>query len=281
MFGALIYGLAEASAQVAAEVRGDSGEGRRARRPEFGPLKGSYAEVRYRIPAPSRRVVPLSPAQARDRSVRRQGRCRMGAAVLQHADLHTPGSLLHMPSIIGNGVAQAALPLAILVALTVNPKIRVRPNVFLCLVSLLVLDTVITAAEQQHLGTMYRTFRLAEFVVALWLLTPWWGRTTCCSSGVIFAASSWPSARCFSASSSPRVAPSPCRQALRGDLADGPTQVAQYAAVAAGLMVVLWLARLLSGRVTLAGVTVAVLSCCSRTRGPRWSAWWRASWSPA
>ena len=23
---------------------------------------------------------------------------------------------------------------------------------------------------------MYRTFRLAEFVAALWLLTPWWGR---------------------------------------------------------------------------------------------------------
>jgi hypothetical protein len=41
----------------------------------------------------------------------------------------------------------------------------------------------------------------------------------------------------------------------------GPTQVAQYAAVAAGLIVVLWLARLLSGRVTLAGVafTVAIL----------------------
>ena len=37
-----------------------------------------------------------------------------------------------------------------------------------------------------------------------------------------------------------------------------PTQIAQYAAVAAGLTVVLWLARLLSGRVTLAGVAVAV-----------------------
>ena len=36
-----------------------------------------------------------------------------------------------------------------------------------------------------------------------------------------------------------------------------PTQVAQYAAVAAGMMVVLWLARQLSGRATLAGVTVA------------------------
>jgi hypothetical protein len=36
------------------------------------------------------------------------------------------------------------------------------------------------------------------------------------------------------------------------------TQVAQYAAVTAGLTIVLWLARLLSGRVTLAGVTFSV-----------------------
>ena len=37
-----------------------------------------------------------------------------------------------------------------------------------------------------------------------------------------------------------------------------PTQVAQYAGIAAGLTVVLWLARLMSGRVALVGVTVAV-----------------------
>jgi hypothetical protein len=36
-----------------------------------------------------------------------------------------------------------------------------------------------------------------------------------------------------------------------------PTQVAQYAAVVAGVIVVLWLGRLLSGRVTLAGATIA------------------------
>ena len=99
----------------------------------------------------------------------------MGAAVLQHPDLR-PRVLLHIPSHVGKGLAQGALPLALLVALTVNPKVRLRPNVFLCLVSLLVLDTVITGMSGPHLGTVYRTFRLAEFVAALWLLTPWWGR---------------------------------------------------------------------------------------------------------
>jgi hypothetical protein len=38
-----------------------------------------------------------------------------------------------------------------------------------------------------------------------------------------------------------------------------PTQIAQYAAVACGLTVVLWLARLVSGRATLAGVTVSII----------------------
>ena len=68
----------------------------------------------------------------------------MGAAVLQHPDLSPPGALLHIPSHVGKALAQGALPLALLVALTVNPKVRLRPNVFLCLVCLLVLDTVIT-----------------------------------------------------------------------------------------------------------------------------------------
>ena len=56
-------------------------------------------------------------------------------------------------------MAQAALPAALLVALTINRKVLVRPNVFLCLVSLLVVGTVLTTLQPQHFGTVYRTFR--------------------------------------------------------------------------------------------------------------------------
>ena len=62
------------------------------------------------------------------------------------------------------------------VALTLNRRLIVRPNVFLCLVSLLVIEAVLTSLQPQYFGTVYRTFRLAEFVAVLWLLTPWWGR---------------------------------------------------------------------------------------------------------
>jgi hypothetical protein len=172
---------------------------------------------------------------------------------------YAPGSILHLPSHIGKGLAQGALPLALLVALIVNPKLRLRPNVFLCLVALLVVDAVISAMAAPHLGGIYRTFRLAEFVAVLWLLTPWWGRHDMlllrCQLRCLYVALG-------SAVLGLLIAPGHAL-AFHGRLAGViwpmlPTQVAQYSAVAAGLVIVLWLARLLSGRATLTGVTVAV-----------------------
>jgi hypothetical protein len=201
-------------------------------------------------------TVPLNPAEAGERSVRR--RVNAAWALLFFNTLtFVPGGLLHIPSHVGKGLAQGALPLAILVALTVNPKVRLRPNVFLCLVGLLVVDTVITSMQPQHLGTVYRTFRLAEFVAALWLLTPWWGRNDMLLLRIHL--------RCLYATLGSvllglLIAPGP---ALAGGRLSGviwpmgPTQVAQYAAVAGGVTVVLWLGRLLSGRVTLTGVILA------------------------
>jgi hypothetical protein len=203
-------------------------------------------------------VVLLDPAEVRDRSVRRRVSATWGLLYLNTLTF-VPGGILHLPSIVGKGLTQGALPLAILVALTVNPKVKLRPNVFLCLVCLLVVDTLITCTQAQHLGTIYRTFRFAEFAAALWLLTPWWGRRDMllfrCHLRWLFVALG-------SVLLGLLIAPGHAF-AEAGRLSGViwpmfPTQVAQYAAVAAGLTVVLWLARLLSGRATLAGVTVGV-----------------------
>ncbi|HET7355109.1 MAG TPA: hypothetical protein VFJ09_00365 [Nocardioidaceae bacterium] len=144
-------------------------------------------------------------------------------------------------------------------ALTVNPKLRLRPNVFLCLVSLLVVDAAITTMQPRGLGGVYRTFRLAEFVVALWLLTPWWGRRDLlllrCHLRWLFVALGTVLVGVLLA---------PGRALAQQGRLSGliwpmfPTQVAQYAAVAAGLTVVLWLGRMLSGTVALAGIALAV-----------------------
>jgi hypothetical protein len=205
-------------------------------------------------------VTALDPAEARDRSARR----RVGAAwalLFFNTLTYSPvtGLLLHVSSHVGKALAQGALPLALLVALTANPRARLRPNVFLCLVCLLVVDTVITVAAAPHLGGAFRTFRLAEFVAALWLLTPWWGRQDMlllrCQLRCLYAALG-------SVLLGLLVAPGHAL-AFGGRLQGviwpmTATQVAQYAAVAIGLTVILWLARLVRGRVTLVGITFAV-----------------------
>lgn len=203
-------------------------------------------------------AVPLTSAEALDRSTRR----RVGAAwALLYINVltFTPGlSILHIPHRAGQLITQGALPLAILVALTVNPKVRVRPNIFLCLACLLVVDAVIAAMEAQYVGTLYRTFRLAEFVAALWLLTPWWGRRDLLLLRIHL--------RCLAVTLGSVVLGlliAPGHALLNGRLTGviwpiPDTQVAHYAAVAAGLTALLWLARLLSGRAALAGVTAAV-----------------------
>ena len=57
-----------------------------------------------------------------------------------------PGySVVPIPSRVGKGIAQAALPIALLILLTINPKLKFRPNVFLCLLGPLAADTLVTA----------------------------------------------------------------------------------------------------------------------------------------
>jgi hypothetical protein len=199
----------------------------------------------------------LNPAGSRARSIRRRVNAVWGLLYLNTL-VFEPGSILKIPSDVGKGITQGALPLAILVALTINPKIRVRPNVFLCLVSLLVLDTVITGANAQHFGTVYRTFRLAEFVFALWLLTPWWGRSDML---LLRCHLRWTLVGLGTVVVGLLVAPGHALGEQAGRLSGviwpmGPTQIAQYAAVAIGVIVLLWLSRMLSGRTTLIGVVL-------------------------
>jgi hypothetical protein len=191
----------------------------------------------------------LAPAEAYERSVRRRVGIAWGLLVLNALTYY--GSVVHIPSAAGKAITQGALPLALIVALTVNRRLIVRPNMFLCLASLLVIEALITSLQPQHIGTVYRTFRLAEFVAALWLLSPWWGRRDLLL------------VRCHLASLSVAlgsvilgllVVPGHALQGgrLNGVLWDIPaTEVAHYAAVTTGVVVVLWLGGLLSGRATL------------------------------
>ena len=179
-----------------------------------------------------------------------------------------PGtSFLPIPGTVGKGVAQATLPAALLVILTINRKAIVRPNVFLCLVTLLVVGTILTALEPQSLGTLYRTARMAGFVAGLWLLTPWWGRRDLllvrCYLVALWAALG-------SVLLGLLVSPHHARVGGRLTGAVWPipaTQVAHYAALATGLVIVLWFCGHLRGRTTLiAGCVGGAMLLLTHTR---------------
>ncbi len=217
------------------------------------PLAGSRARggVSPGRAARAGRGVPPLPVdtRARERSARRRVGIVWGLLVLDTVGY--TGALVHIPSAAGKAITQGALPVAILLALSVNRRVVVRPNVFLCLVILLATEAVVTSLQPQHFGTVYRTLRLVEFAVALWLLTPWWGRRDLLllrchltSLTVILV----------SVVLGLLIAPGQALATgrLAGALWDVPaTQVAHYAAVIIGVTVVLWLCGQRRGKATL------------------------------
>ena len=126
-------------------------------------------------------VRSLAPAKASERSMQRRIMLAWGLLVLNVLTFTPNVSILSIPSSIGKVITQGSLSLALLIILTVNRRLIIRPNVFLCLPTLLVLEAILTFLEAKFLkGTAYRVFRYAEFVGTLWLFTPFWGGVTCC-----------------------------------------------------------------------------------------------------
>ena len=227
-------------------------------------MNSAVTALRYRRAAP---VLLPGPAEARERSVQRRVAIVWGLLVLNVLTFYPGISALHIPSAAGKLVTQGSLVAALAVALTVNRRVVFRPSVFLSLVSLMVVEALITSLQPRGFGTVYRTFRFAEFVAALWLITPWWGRRDLLlvrcyllSLGAILA----------SVILGLFVAPG---RAIGGGRLTGviwpipDTQVAHYAAVTMGLVVVLWLGGMLRGKPTALIVTLtAAMLILTHTR---------------
>ncbi len=226
-----------------------------------------YSRVAFR---PGRGVALLTQVQAGEhleRSVSRRVGIAWGLLLFNTLTFFPHTSFLPIPGIVGKAIAQASLPAALLVILTVNRKAIVRPNVFLCLVSLLVIGTILTVLAPYSLGTVYRTVRMAGFVAGLWLLTPWWDRRDLLL------------VRCQIVSLSVALGSvllgllvAPGRAQANGRLTGAvwpipPTQVAHYAAEVIGLVVVLWFCGQIRGRPTLiAAVVGGIMLILSHTR---------------
>jgi hypothetical protein len=175
-----------------------------------------------------------------------------------------------IPRSIGQPITQVMLLVALVLALLANPRMVVRPNIFLTLLTAMALLALIVSIHNDFLyGSTYRAVRLILFVVVLWLLTPWWGRPDLpllrahlvCQQIII--ASVWLGAllapgRAFGTSGrlSGVLWPIP------------PPQVAHYAAVLFGCTVVLWFCGVLTGRgmaVTLVATGAALVATHTRT----------------
>jgi len=130
--------------------------------------------------------------------------------------------------------------------------------VYLCLMTLLVAESLMTVLDAQFLvSSGYRTFRFVEFVAVFWLLSPWWGQ-----QALLFVRSYLVMMYTVLASVLLGQIVAPGRAGGLGGRLTGviwpvpPTQVAHYAAVTFGIIIVLWLCGLVSGRYALVIVSI-------------------------
>lgn len=215
------------------------------------------------------KVGTLTPSQAHERwVVRKVG--TVWALLFLNVLTFAPGeSILPIPSAVGKLITQGALPLALLVALTANRRGVLRPGIFLCLVSLLAFEALLTCLNAQYLrGTAYRTIRLDVFVATLWLLSPYFGRrdmllvrchlkTMMVVLGTVLLGLMIAPGRAMSNSGR-----------LEGVLWPIPsTQVAHYAVVTLGMVLMLWFCGRMGGRNALLVIGAsAILLILTHTR---------------
>jgi O-Antigen ligase len=190
-----------------------------------------------------------------DRSTRRRIGLIWGLLFFNVLSYASQALVIPIPSVLGKLLTQGALWVAFLLALTVNRKLVVRPNVFLVLSTILAAAALMMSIRDQIsvVGSDYRAIRLIVFVSVLWLLTPWWGRKDlfllrCQLRALVIVLGSV----LLGLAISPGAALA-FQGRLQGAIWPIPaTQVAHYAAITAGLTAVLWFSGLLRRNLTIA-----------------------------
>lgn len=194
----------------------------------------------------------LSDAEISERRLKRRIGTIWGLLVLNVLSFAPGVSVIPIPSSVGKAITQGALSLAVVLALILNPRLKFRPNVFLLLVTLMAAEAVLTEFGTQYpLGTGFRTFRYIEFAGVLWLLSPYWSRADMLIVRCHLKSMLWVLA---SVALGYVVAHGHAMEGGRLGGAIWPidaTQVAHYAAVTIGMVVIYWFCGQLRGRTTL------------------------------
>lgn len=157
----------------------------------------------------------------------------------------SPNLVLPLSKAVGELITGGALAVALLLALSLNRRLEIRPNVVLALASLLAgIALAVSLLGGAGVGAVIRSVRLLGFLAVLWLLTPWWGRrdlllVRCHLRALVVACATV----LLGLLIHPTVALSGAGQhRLVGIIWPIPApQVAEYAAIAAGMALMLWL----------------------------------------
>jgi hypothetical protein len=203
---------------------------------------------------PTRRVVAPE--------VRRRRRVQLAWALLVlNVMTFFPGAphILPIPGSVGKLIAQGALIGALVVALSVNRPVRIRPSVFVFLVMLLAAEGLLASIRAEFLlGALFRAGRLCGFALVLWLLTPWWPRRDLLLLRThLMVLWAIVASVVLGLLAAPGLAMTDDR--LGGALWPiPPTQVGHYSAAAAGLSIVLWMSGHLRRGIALTSVLVSV-----------------------
>jgi hypothetical protein len=174
-------------------------------------------------------------------------------------------TLVPLPTGLVKFVTQSALAVAFVWALLLNRDRLVRPNLCLGLFSILALSSLVTSIRlNDGIGSLARDVRFVTFLAVLWLLTPLWGRrdmllarwhvrclAVLCGTVVLGLVIS-PGGAFLDGRLYNRIWPTPS------------TQVAHYAAVLTGMVIVAWLGGIMKARPALAtasaGFAIVVLT---------------------
>jgi hypothetical protein len=170
-------------------------------------------------------------------------------------------TVVPIPHAVGQLLTQGSLPLALMLALVMNPKGVLRPHVYLVGFTVIaVLALAVSIHGEFVLGSTFRACRFLLFLAVLWLLSPWFGRRDMamlrCHRICLIAVLGLVVA---GALISPGLAFS-FEGRLSGVLWPIPaTQVAHYAAVVFGTSAILWMCQVISGRNALVCIVVSAV----------------------
>jgi hypothetical protein len=200
-----------------------------------------------------------------ERGVWRHGSFIWGLLIVNGLAFSAVPTLVPLPSGVVKVVTQSALAVAFVWVLLLNRDRLVRPNLCLGLFSILALSSLVTSVRlNTGIGSLARDVRFVMFLAVLWLLTPLWGRRD-------MLLARW-HVRCLAVLCGTVVLgllTSPGGAFLDGRLYNRiwPTpspQVAHYAAVLTGMVIVAWLSGVIKTRPAVAtasaGFAILVLT---------------------